>query len=650
MKPMQNRTIGILAHVDAGKTTLSEQILFQTGAVRSAGRVDHGDTVLDADAIERRRGITVFSDQAAFVHHGHPYTLIDTPGHVDFTAEVERSLDALDAAILLVDASEGVKPHTVLLSGMAQRRHVPMILFLNKCDLAGSDRKGTIEQAGDRLGVEIVPLPADPEQVAQLDEAFLETYLSGSADAESCMQALGRAFRDGMAMPVLSGSALNGQGIEDLLNALDDLLSCAPEGDPNHPLKARVYKIRRDSKGQRVTFLHVDDGMLRPRDSFSLGGNIEKIHEIRIYQGGRYSLADRAMPGDSIGGTGLSCLRCGDEIAQSGKDRILSERRRYEVQPALAAHVSAADDTTDSALMDALRMLEDEDDRLDVSYTPATKEILVRIMGPIQIEILEDLLRTRFGIRAEFSSPQVLYKETIAAPVMGYGHYEPLRHYAEVNLRLEPAPRGSGIQFTSECHVDDLPINYQNLIRTHVLERAYRGVLTGAELADARIVLTAVRAHEKHTEGGDFREATCRAIRQGLMSAQSILLEPFYRFEILAPAEFTGRILSDITMLSGTFESPEPLKSDVRIRGRGPVSCFSDYAVKLRAMTRGEGSVSFLMDGYDVCHDAQDVIAKCGYDPCADLDQPVGSVFCSHGAGFTVPWDEAPAHMHCLKK
>ena len=643
---MRNRTIGILAHVDAGKTTLSEQILFRTGAVRSLGRVDRGDTALDADPVERERGITVFSDQAAFEHAGRRYTLIDTPGHVDFAAETERALAALDAAVLLVDSSDGVRSHAAMLARMARRRGVPVLLFLNKCDLATSDPERTLAQAAQRLVTTLVPLPADPERVAELDEVFLEKYLGECWSEADCCAALSRAFLACEAMPVLQGSALAGTGVDELLDALDMLL---PEldGDENAPLEARVYKVRRDPKGSRVTFVKLLSGRLAPRDSFCFGERVKKIHEIRVYRGSRWSCVDEALPGDAVGLTGLSEPKCGDRLCLSNGVRICEKGDPMETQPALAAQVSASDGTPDGTLLEKLRLLEDEDGQLGVTCRSGAGDILVRVMGPVQLEILQSILAARFGVRAFFSPPRVLYRETIAAPVMGYGHYEPLRHYAEVNLRLEPAPRGSGLSFASECHVDDLAVNFQNLIRTHVFERAHHGVLTGAELADVRVVLVAGRAHEKHTEGGDFREATYRAIRQGLMNAQSVLLEPFYRFEMLVPSNCAGRVLSDLPAMACEFEPPETLGEDVCIRGRGPVATLADYGVTLRALTHGEGSAAFMVDGYDRCHNADQVIAEAGYDPNADLEQPTSSVFCAHGAGFVVPWNEAEGYMHC---
>lgn len=643
----RSRSIGILAHVDAGKTTLSEQILFCTGAVRALGRVDRGDTAMDTDQIERERGITVFADQAVFEHGGRRYTLIDTPGHVDFAAEAERALAALDAAILLVDSSGGVRPHAVMLARLARKWNVPVLLFLNKCDLANSNPERTMEQAAQRLEAELVPMPADPERVAEVDEEFLEKYLEGDFTVEDCNCALSRAFCSGAAMPVLKGSAMTGDGVDELLDALDLLLP--EENVQEGPLDARVYKVRRDAKGKRVTFVRINSGRISPRDTFTFGDQVEKIHEIRIYRGNRFELADEALPGDAVGLTGLTVPRCGDRLQDANGAKTITGRTAFETQPALAARVTALDGTNDSALMEKLRLLEDEDPQLGVTYDVSTKEILVRVMGPVQLEILESLLASRFGIKASFSPPRVLYRETIAAPVMGYGHYEPLRHYAETNLRLEPAERGSGISFESECHVDDLTVNYQNLIRTHVFERAHRGVLTGSELTDVKVILVAGRAHLKHTEGGDFREATYRAIRQGLMNAKNVLLEPYYRFEILVPSASSGRVMSDIPAMAGEFDPPETLGEDVRIRGRGPVATFADYSLALRSFTHGEGSAMFLMDGYDTCHNAEEVIVQTGYDPGADTEQPASSVFCSHGAGFNVPWNEAESWMHCPK-
>lgn len=649
-RTVKNRTIGILAHVDAGKTTLCEQMLYHTGAVRSLGRVDHGDTTLDIDPIERARGITVFSDQAIFYDdRGNCYTLIDTPGHVDFVAETERVLSALDAVILLVDSTDGIKPHTVMLERLARQWNVPTILFLNKCDLPTSDPAKAIRQAKERFQAYPISLPIEPEQVAELDERFLELYLNESYGDADTLEALKRVFYSGAAMPVLQGSAMTGEGVDALLATLGNLMQDV-RGSAASALDAKVYKVRHDAKGGRVTFVRIEEGTIHPRDAFTFGERIEKVHEIRKYHGARYEIVEQAIPGDAVGLVGLTVPNCGDRIREKDGVRTCVERMRFESQPALAARVTSMDGWTDSALLEKFRILEDEETQLGVTYDASTKEILVHVMGPIQLEVLEQLMQTRYGAKVAFSPPKVLYKETIAAPTMGYGHYEPLRHYAEVNLRIEPMPRGKGISFASECHVDELSLNFQRLIETHVFERVHRGVLTGSKLTDVRVVLTDGRAHLKHTEGGDFREATYRAIRQGLMHAENRLLEPFYRFEIIVPSEYSGRVMADIQKMSGTFDSPQTLGEDVRISGRGPVATFADYGLTLRAATHGQGSAFLIMDGYDLCHNADEVIAGRGYDPNADLEQPASSVFCAHGAGFVVPWNEAENYMHCLKK
>ena len=640
-------TVGIFAHVDAGKTTLSEQILYLSGARRSLGRVDHGDTAMDADPIERERGITIFTDQADFTWKGRAYTLIDTPGHVDFAAEAERALAALDVAVLLADASGGFKPHAAMLAGLARSRGLPLILFINKCDLPTADPATLMRAAGERLSMEPVPLPPEAEKVAELDEAFLDAYLAGDWTKSDCAEAFRRAFIAGRALPVLTGAALKGEGVEALLNAIDAL---ARRDEPDETgFRAVVYKVRRDEKGRRVTFLRLLRGALKPRDAIWTGETEEKVQELRAYIGGRSSAVEIARAGDAIGALGLTAPKCGDVIEEKDGTNRVTRRSDYAVEPALAARVEALDGTNAQTLMEKLRLLEDEDPMLRVRPNPLTGELLVDVMGPIQLEILTGVLQNRFGIRASFGAPRVLYRETLLKTQMGYGHYEPLRHYAEVHLRMEPAPRGSGLSFASECHVDDLALNYQNLIKTHVFERVHRGVLTGAPLTDVRFVLTFGRAHLKHTEGGDFREATYRAIRQGLMSGACAVLEPFYRFELLIPTDAAGRVLSDIAKRSGTVESHETLGEAARIVGRGPVSEFADYAVELRAVTHGEGGASFRVEGYELCHDQPRVVEEAGYNAGADREQSPDSVFCSHGAGYNVPWYEAEGKMHGLK-
>ncbi|MEE1199783.1 MAG: translation factor GTPase family protein [Christensenellales bacterium] len=649
-KSIPTRCIGVLAHVDAGKTTLSEQILYQTGVLRVPGRVDHGSAALDFESVERERGITVFSGQAIFEFKGCRYTLIDTPGHVDFAPETERALDALDGAVLVVDASGRLMPHAVMLARMARNRGIPLLIFMNKCDLATADPRRVLDQLGDMMEGTPLMLPCDPEQVAELDEVFLEVYLEGRSTEADMTAALRRGFCSGAVLPVICGSALNGTGIDALLDAIHMLLSQRDqEGVPGEEFKAKVYKIRYDEKGQRVVFMRILSGSLHPRDAFVLDGETEKVQEIRIYQGKRYTSVPEANRGDAVGVTGLVRIACGDRLEERDGIRRRVGGGRYCVSPALATQISVLDGTSDALLMEKLRRLGEEDPALGVRFDPRSGKALVQVTGQVQLEVLERLMGERFGIRIGLMPPEVIYRETIDAPVMGWGHYEPLRHYAEVGLRLEPAPRGTGIVFESECHVDVLPAHYQNLIRTHVFERVHRGILTGSELTDVRVVLISGHAHDKHTEGGDFREATYRAIRQGLMQAQSVLLEPWYRFEIMTPGAYVGKVLCDLAVMSASFEAPRIYAGETVIRGRGPVATMADYAVTLREITHGEGDVMLYTDGYELCHNPDAVCARVGYDPEADTEQPSSSVFCAHGAGFVVKWCEAQSMMHGLR-
>ncbi len=645
------RTFGILAHVDADKTTLSEQILFHTGALRTPGRVDHGNTTLDTDAIERDRGITVFSNQAWFTHRERSYTLIDTPGHIDFAAEAERVLPALDMAVLVIDGSSELDAHTeALYRLLAEDYRLPVIIFLNKTDLVGFDQERIFSQIRRRLTERIVPVAdsePDPEQLAVLDDEFLESYLESSATAAFAREVLKKLT--GKAVPVLKGAALSGAGIDQLL----DLLSLTAEGlddqqtgfDAAAAFRARVYQVRYDQDGERVVYLRLLDGVLKPRDAFRFNYGTEKVHQIRRYRGSNYTTLEEALPGDAVGVTGLSEPRCGDLIIGDGLDKEATALSR-RFQPVLAVQVQPPAGVAPSQLLEKLRILEDEEPALNVQWDAAHGVSLVQVMGEVQMEVLTQLLLDRYGMAVTLLPPQVLYKETVAAPVVGCGHYEPLRHYAEAHLRLSPGKRGEGITFESRCHVDDLHISFQSLIRSHVFERVHPGVLTGSPLTDVHVELLSGRAHLKHTEGGDFRESTYRAIRQGLMKGRCVLLEPFYRFDLILPADCLGRAMTDILSRHGTHEAPDLQGETVRLSGRGPVSAFLDYPTQVRAYSHGKGSILFQPDGYDLCHDPDDVIARMGYDCGADVKNPTGSVFCSHGAGFYVNWDEADSYMH----
>lgn len=638
------RTFAVMAHVDAGKTTLCEQLLLASGALRRAGRVDHGDTALDVDPIERERGITVFSGQAWLAWQGRRLTLIDTPGHVDFASETARALTAADLCVLVVDGTARVDAHTASLFALAAERDLPTLLFLNKTDLPGFSLPDALSRLRERLAPQIVPIvdgAPDLDALSLLDDGFLERCLEGTPSTDDAWDTLAALFARRGAFPVLLGAALRGQGVSELLDAVARLSAALPEPPADGAPEALVYQVRRDPSGERVCFLKVLAGTLRPRDAFDLPGGAEKIHQLRLYRGAAFTPASEARAGDVVGATGLTAPRCGDILRPDGLTPSPAP-----AQPVLAVRVEPPEGTPPTRLMECLRLLEDEDPALCVAWDAEHACATVRVMGPVQIEVLARLLLDRFGLAARLLPPHVLYRETIAAPAVGCGHYEPLRHYAEAHLLLSPGPRGSGVTFDSRCHVDDLPAPYQSLIRTHALEREHRGVLTGAPLSDVRVTLLSGRAHLKHTEGGDFRQAVYRAIRQALMKAGCVLLEPYYRFSLTVPAEHVGRVMTDLSAMGADCGAPETLGACARLSGRGPVAALMDYPATLRALTHGEGEISLLPDGYDPCRDPAPAVASAAYDPGADTDNPAGSVFCSHGAGYFVPWDEADALMH----
>lgn len=668
------KTFGVFAHVDGGKTTFSEQLLYHTGAIRKAGRVDQKNTLLDGDEVEKARGITIYADQSWFEYQGDEYYLLDTPGHVDFSAETERAATVLDYAILLIDASSGVAAHTVTLFRMLERFQVPVFLFLNKTDLEHADVDLTMQEIRDRLTKDAVLIENWPcgkadlesltEFAAERDEEIMEAYLEGSPiEQDRLLEVFRTMIRERRGVLCMKGSALNDQGIDRFFQAFHELTESRYEEDK--PFSGLVYKVRHDEKGQRITFLKVLSGELKSRDEVRIVGRLEredqnaeteKVHEIRLYSGQQSQSAASASAGSLCAVTGLSVPVCQDVLVSAGecpgqeKERSYAvcqyEKRKSHMQmrPALQAQVTSG--TTDShTLFRTLKMLEEEEPQL-LAESREDQSLVVSVMGKIQLEVLTQVLKNRFGIEAVFAPPKVLYRETIASEVMGFGHYEPLRHYAEVHLRLEPAKRDSGISFASECHVDTLAIQYQNLVQTHVFERVHKGILTGSPLTDIRIVLTAGKAHLKHTEGGDFREAVYRAIRQGLEKAENVLLEPWYQFEISAPDEYAGKIMADVQKRSGEFDPPMLAENVVSISGRGPVASFMDYGIELAAQTQGRGSISMIWGGYRECHNPEEVIADCAYNKGADKENPSSSVFCSHGAGFVVNWNEVEQYIH----
>lgn len=644
---MNNTIIGILAHVDAGKTTFSEQLLRHAGVIRAAGRVDHGDAFLDAHPLEKQRGITIFSDQAAFERDGRRFFWVDTPGHADFAAEMERSATVLDYAVVVVSGAEGVQSHTETVWAMLKRLGVPAFIFINKTDRAGYDPDQSLADVKKRLSPDCVDMGGytggamdEPliEAVAERDEALLNRLLEDGYDEALWLHALKHQIKNRELFPVYRGSALNDRGVAEFLDALC-LLTDETEPDANS-FDALVYKVRRDPQGNRLTFFRVLSGSVGAREEVKLpSGETAKVNELRVYSGTRYAQAARAEKGMLCAAAGLPEARPGDFIGLSA-----GKRNRFAAEPMLASSVLWDKSVPAGRVLSALRQLEEEDPALNVSVNAAGDAIDVDVMGPIQLEVLKQLARDRFGLALDFGKLRVMYIETVADTAIGIGHYEPLRHYAEVQLRLSPGARGSGIIFESKCHVDELSLNWQRLIETHVFEKRHKGVLTGARLTDVRIELLHGKSHLKHTEGGDFRQATYRAIRNALMYATSILLEPICAFELRVPGEDYGRVMGDLTRMQAELQPPEPEGEGFLLRGEAAFKQFSDYLSGFMAATHGRGAMRYRLSRYAPCRDAEQVIAEARYNPLAD-DTP-DSVFCSHGAGFTVAWDEVRAYAH----
>ena len=644
--------VGIVAHVDAGKTTLAEAMLYDAGRTRTLGRVDHGDSHLDTNAMERQRGITIFSAQAELEHEGRRVTLVDAPGHVDFSAEAERTLAALDCAILVVGANDGVQGHTQTMWRLLERREIPSFVFVNKMDLlpdAGSAAEKS--QLMTSLRARLSPTCMDAaalghnaeahEAAAMTDEAALDEYLEAGSLSPATLARLTASRR---IFPVLFGSALRNEGVTELLDALATLM---PKRSWPAEFAARVYRVSHGTHGERLCWLKVTGGTLSAKQQLAStdAGKpwTEKANELRIYTGERYELAARVAAGETCAVTGLTHLRPGDVLGAepAGAAPALAPVLTYSVLPGTAdAHTVLA----------ALRELADEDPMLRVSWSERLQEIHVRLMGAVQLEVVRELLTSRYGLSVEFGPGGILYKETVSEAQMGIGHFEPLRHYAEAHLLVEPAPRGSGVTFGTRCATDELDLNWQRLILTNAMERDHLGVLTGSPLADVRITLCAGRAHAKHTEGGDFRQATYRAIRQALMCAREreacVLLEPWYAFELEVPADKVGRAMADMTRMSAHFEAPATRGDTATLTGTVPASELGDYAIEVAAYTGGRGRLTLELAGYERCHNAEEVIERAAYDPEADLPNTPDSVFCSHGAGYTVKWHDVPAHAH----
>lgn len=637
---MKKLVIGILAHVDAGKTTLSEGLLYSAGNLKKLGRVDHKNAFLDTYRLEQNRGITIFSKQARILTDEVEFTLLDTPGHVDFSAEMERALQILDYAILVISGTDGVQGHTQTVMKLLERYEIPVFLFVNKMDLPGMEKSGILNQLKERFGDGFVDFSLDgqeewKENIAVCSEELLEHYMeTGEVEEEVvCSMIARRAI-----FPCFFGSALKLEGVEEFLNILKKYTREPVYGQE---FAARVFKIARDEQGKRLTYLKVTGGLLKVKQEIEYrDGEKEKADQLRLYSGIKYDTADCVKAGEVCAVTGLTHTYPGQGIGAEQEDILPA------LEPVLTYQIQLPEGTDVHGMLQRLRELEEEEPELQIVWKEQVKEIHVRVMGEIQTEILQSMIQERFGVEVSFGAGSIVYRETIEEPVEGVGHFEPLRHYAEVHLLMEPLERGSGLVFDTSCSVDELDGNWQKLILTHLAERSHPGVLTGAAITDMKITLIAGRAHQKHTEGGDFRQATYRAVRQGLKMANSILLEPYYAFRMELPAEHLGRAMTDIQKRYGTFEHPEQQGEIAILSGKAPVSTMHDYARELASYTHGEGRISCELAGYERCHNEEEVVAQTGYDSEADLENPTGSVFCAHGAGFVVRWDEVPQYMH----
>lgn len=635
------KTIGILAHVDAGKTTFSERVLFLTQAIRKVGRVDHQDAFLDSHQLEKQRGITIFSGLAHFEMEGDTYYWLDTPGHVDFSTEMERAISMMDYAVLIISCAEGVQSHTETVWQLLKEYHVPVFIFLNKLDRIGADPDHVIRQMRSRLSANILDLRSfqtnsrfsdeEIEAIAELDETLLERLFDSGYDEVLWTSTLRKQVHTRQCFPLMAGVALEGKGIPEFLRIL--ALLTQTDYQTAAPLSARCYQVRHDTQGQRICFLKLLSGSLRVKDELPDG---QKVNELRLYHGDKYRPLDLAEAGDIVGIPGLEGIRPGDAI---GTD----QKSVFHTEPMMASEVLWDDKAIPAfRMMQALRMLEDEDPTLTV--TEQRGHISVHVMGRIQLEVLKEQISSRFGYPVDFGPTHVLYKETIAAPAIGVGHYEPLRHYAECHVRLVPTAPGSGVSFRSLCHVDTLSLNWQRLIAGHVSEKQHKGVLTGAPLTDVCVELLTGRAHLKHTEGGDFRQATYRAIRNALMHAESLLLEPIVSFSLRAPADLYGSLASALNRLQATTDAPEYEDDLVILRGEASYAIFAPWQEDFLSLTHGRGALRVWMSRYAPTRDQAAIVESSAYNPLAD-DTP-DSVFCSHGAGFTVPWNEVQNYMH----
>lgn len=649
-----NKTIGILAHVDAGKTTFAEQLLYHTQSIRQRGRVDHKNAFLDSHTIEKERGITVFSDQAMMSYKGSNYYLIDTPGHVDFSAEMERAIQVMDYAVIIISAVEGVEAHTETVWQLLRKHKVPTFFFINKIDRVGADVEGVLHDIRFNLTKDVCDITRSFTQdkmseeliefIAERDEILLEKYIQGAYCFEFWLKGMRRMMKENKIFPCSCGSALQDIGIDDFLEKLDALTFT--DYSENGSFSGQVYKIRHDDSGARITYIKALSGTLKVRDEVCYNHSedriCEKMTQIRIYHGSKFKTVEQVTAGELFAVTGISQALAGEGLG------TFNQKAVYQMVPTLKSKVIYDSSLSTKDVLKCFKMLDAEDPSLSVTWEESLQEIHIHVMGTVQLEVLAQLVKERFGFAVSFGAPQILYKETIGEAVCGYGHFEPLGHYAEVHLELEPGERNSGITFENVCHTDDLTVGYQNLIRHHLYERDHHGLLTGSPLTDVKITLLTGRAHHKHTSGGDFREATYRALRQALEKTKNILLEPYYDFKIKVDLEHIGRVMSDIQSAYGSFNPPQTVGNKAILTGKVPVSTFMDYSTELASFTQGKGMMNLVFGGYDYCHNEQEVIDRIGYNKHADPEYTSSSIFCSKGQAYVVAWDKAENHMHCL--
>jgi len=626
----------LLAHVDAGKTTLSEALLYESGVIRTRGRVDHKDAFLDTSPLERERGITIFSKQACFSYGNMDVTMLDTPGHVDFSSEMERTLQVIDYAVLIISGTDGVQGHTETVWKLLQKYRIPTFFFVNKMDLPGADKAAVLKELQAKLSPYCVDFTEEEEllceNVAMCEETLLETYLEeGTFDLKKEVR---RLVSGTLLYPCYFGSALQNEGVEALLEGLESYTKM-PEYQKE--FAGKVYKITRDDAGQRLTHMKLTGGELKLRDEIE---GIGKVNEIRVYSGEKYTLHQEVKAGDICAVPGFTDTYAGQGV---GKEADFCAN---QLAPVCNYQILLPEGTEEAIAWRQLKQLEEEDPNLHLSWQAQTREIFIQPMGEVQLEVIKRMVSERYGMDIAFGSATILYRETIEDTVIGMGHFEPLRHYAEVHLKMEPLPRGSGLQFVTECSEDELDLNWQRLILTHLGEKEFTGVLTGSPITDIKFTLIAGRAHLKHTEGGDFRQATYRAVRQGLRQAKSRLLEPMYQFRMEVPMEQIGRVMSDVGKMHGTFRQQPDDGEMSAIEGICPVASMAGYGTEFAAFTKGRGRMTLSFCGYEPCHNESEVVKNCKYDPDADVENTADSVFCAHGSGFVVPWNEVAKHVH----